>query len=405
MRYLFILLLCAVNTYSMDLINDEEEYHVLSKQLIKQTLNADGSFGKGNKDILTSLALLTFMANGETTTSRKYNRIVKNALSYLNLRSKEIVKKDDLHLSDVYVLWAVSESYAMTGVSLLEECSKELCKFVLDKYEIIKWTRENKKEYSHFAYILSNALAAVRNGGVELDKSIDFNVVMTKFLSNSRFIYPYTFRDRVYLRFIQEYWNIDDSEFDISTDVKDNYSKSEMAQVASLLKSLNGNSKERKAAFKESLKLPVELFPYLINELRESGIVELHEVSKDITSGVYYKSVPLDQDDLIQSLKDSPSDLLVATVYYFHRRGNDWKSWYRLIQENLNKYQVTQGEWSKKIDSPDYLDLSGWDKVLFNSCYASLNMVVNYEYLPGFKIPKVLKEVDVFDEEGLDLVE
>lgn len=383
----------------------EEESTILELDYLKKKQNKDGSFGSREKEVLTSLALLTFLSNGETPTSKKYGMSVKKAMQYLCELSKKIKGEDKLSVADLYVLWAVSESYAMTGVSLLETSTETLCKHVLKHYGKKTSFKLNKESYSHVSFILSNALYSAKVTGIDLLDGVDLKSMMISAIRNSKDMSPMNSRDKVIMRFIQLRWRIEDKEIYFFSDLKKDYTKKEQEVVEGLLLKLNGNSKERKIAFSNALELSLEVLPLLVNKLSESKVVELMEVSKDIKESVKLTAPLLNPYKVHAKLKDSHCDLLLASLVYFSQQGNDWKWWSRSLQKSLTSTQNVDGSWPEHIKTPKILNLKGSDRVLFNTCFGALNLTIYYRYLPGFNMPKVLRNHIIPEEEGLDLID
>ena len=80
----------------------------------------DGSWGTATSDAFTGLALLCFLANGETPTSKKYGQTVERAINWLAASKGD--GNADAHLySHSIKTYALCEAFAMTGNYNLEE--------------------------------------------------------------------------------------------------------------------------------------------------------------------------------------------------------------------------------------------------------------------------------------------
>ena len=115
--------------------------------------NPDGSWGKKHKAGLTGLALLTFLAHGETQTSKHFGKTVKTAILWL---AQDPVKRPKGHDAYDHAIktYALSEAYAMTGVSKIEpkmnECIRLLIKYQQKggPYDYSYSTNENRQDLS-----------------------------------------------------------------------------------------------------------------------------------------------------------------------------------------------------------------------------------------------------------------
>ena len=88
---------------------------------LQKVQNPDGSWGilKHSHYALTGLALLTFLAHGETQTSKQFGTTVRKAMEYL--ANLPLDKNAGSGYSHAIKTYAVCEAYAMTGVSILED--------------------------------------------------------------------------------------------------------------------------------------------------------------------------------------------------------------------------------------------------------------------------------------------
>ena len=87
--------------------------------------NPDGSWGQNDREGLSGLALLTFLAHGETTASEKYGQTVERGMRFLVARQNE--KGEFLRTEGaggVYghaiATYAISEAYGMTRIPSLK---------------------------------------------------------------------------------------------------------------------------------------------------------------------------------------------------------------------------------------------------------------------------------------------
>ena len=87
--------------------------------------NPDGSWGTNDKEAMAGLALLTYLAHGETTSSKEYGPTVERAIRYLVGRQNdagEFAKTDTTAgtYSQAICVYALSEAYGMTRIPSLK---------------------------------------------------------------------------------------------------------------------------------------------------------------------------------------------------------------------------------------------------------------------------------------------
>jgi hypothetical protein len=94
--------------------------------------NPDGSWGKGKGTVaaMTGLALLTFLAHGETPTSKHFGTTVKKAMQWLV--ADPVDTKSSHGYPHAIKTYALAEAYAMTGVSMLEDKMNVCVKVLID---------------------------------------------------------------------------------------------------------------------------------------------------------------------------------------------------------------------------------------------------------------------------------
>jgi len=87
--------------------------------------NKDGSWGTADQEAMTGLAILTFLAHGETTSSEPYGETVTQALQYLMARQNEAGEFDQVDTTggtyaQAICVYAMSEAYGMTRIPALK---------------------------------------------------------------------------------------------------------------------------------------------------------------------------------------------------------------------------------------------------------------------------------------------
>jgi hypothetical protein len=99
--------------------------------------NPDGSWGTHDKEAMTGLGILTFLAHGETTASEKYGPTVERAMRYLVARQNEngeFAKVDTTAgtYSQAICVYALSEAYGMTRIPSLKSVMERGVQVLID---------------------------------------------------------------------------------------------------------------------------------------------------------------------------------------------------------------------------------------------------------------------------------
>ena len=106
-------------------------------QWLRRNQNADGSWGTTHEEAMTGLGVLTFLAHGETTASRKYGATVASALRFLVARQNtkgEFVATDSNagSYAQAICVYAVSEAYHMTRIMELKSAMERGLQVLID---------------------------------------------------------------------------------------------------------------------------------------------------------------------------------------------------------------------------------------------------------------------------------
>jgi hypothetical protein len=132
--------------------------------------NPDGSWGTGAQPAYTGLALLTFLAHGETQASKNFGTTVRKAMQWLV--DDPIDTKSSHAYPHAIKTYALAEAYAMTGVSMLEDKMNACVKILIDgqqkggSYYYNYRTDESIQDLS-FAGWNYQALKAAKGAGCE----------------------------------------------------------------------------------------------------------------------------------------------------------------------------------------------------------------------------------------------
>jgi hypothetical protein len=130
---------------------------------MRLTQNKDGSWGNKEKIYCTSLGLLSCLAMGETTTSRAYGPMVLKALKLI-LKSKPA--KNDINI----YMWALAESYAMTGIPEIEQ---KIIKTQPLFEENMILVREHESDPHRF-FLQTSVLKSLYSAGIDNEETVKF---------------------------------------------------------------------------------------------------------------------------------------------------------------------------------------------------------------------------------------
>ena len=111
---------------------------------LKSRQNADGSWTqeKGHKALgVTGLALLTFLAHGESPSTLEYGRTVEQAMRWLLKQQNEQGEFSKNTYAHAIATYAMAESYAMTRIPILREPLDKAVAIIIDGLVVDKTKR------------------------------------------------------------------------------------------------------------------------------------------------------------------------------------------------------------------------------------------------------------------------
>ena len=325
----------------------------------------DGSWGTAAKPAFTGLALLTFLAHGETPTSKHFGKTVKKAMQWL--ASDPIDTNMNNGYPHAIKTYALAEAFAMTGVSLLEDAMNKSVRVLIDGQQEggcynYKYNRNEGRQDLSFAGWNYQALKAAYGAGCEekgLQEAIYKAIEWLK--ANS----------------------IDDAQFPYST--KNN-------------EPLTAKSRHTMRAVGV---LCLQLFG-------EGGAREIKDEINDIATG------DLGNLNWNNPPKESLYGWYYATQAMFQAGGAKWRPWNRKFQKEIGDAQHPEGYW---VYPGDYHGGNVGDDItqkVYATTLCALMLTVYYRYLPsskgavgnrGMKKAEEKKDMPVMEEEGLDLVD
>ena len=138
MRILLVMLLMSCHV----VFSQDKALGVNYKELwFLKHLNKDGSFGEKNKQIITSLVLLTLLEHGETTDSAVYGKVVKDAILFIQTESS----KEGPLLNSAFMLNALHRAYEMIGADSLKAPIVKLKLDIISKVKTDHWESKDNK--------------------------------------------------------------------------------------------------------------------------------------------------------------------------------------------------------------------------------------------------------------------
>ena len=326
---------------------------------LKKVQNANGSWGVKHQAAYTGLALLTFLAHGETTSSKEFGATVKKAMEWLANDKQDL--KSGKGYTHAIKAYALAEAYAMTGVSILEEAMNSSIRVIINGQQTAgcynyNYKKDNRADLS-FAGWNYQALKAAYGAGCEergLTEAIQKGV---KWLRETA-----AYRD-------------DGSSFPYSiTAGKGPRGKHTMRAVGCLCLQLFGEGNT----------------PEIADELLTISKRDLKKLSWQNPPG------------------ESLYGWYYATQVMFQKGGKSWKSWNRAFQKVLTNSQSPEGFWEYPGKwHGESSDLTT-DRV-YATTLCALMLTVYYRYLPSTK-GVISKNVEKkgkpeFEYIGIDLLE
>ena len=333
---------------------------------LKKVQKPDGSWGTAGKPAFTGLALLTFLAHGETPTSKHFGTTVKKAMQWL---ANDPIKKDYRNgYPHAIKTYALAEAYAMTGVSILEASMNKCVRVLIDGQQEggcynYKYSTNQARQDLSFAGWNYQALKAAYGAGCEEKGLHEAIYKAIEWLKNN---------------------SADDAKFPYST--KDNEPKTSKA----------------KHTMRAVGVLCLQLFGEGgANEIKD----DINVIGTTDLANLSWNNPP----------KESLYGWYYATQAMFQAGGAKWRPWNRKFQKEIGEAQHPEGYW---VYPGDYHGGNVGDDItqkVYATTLCALMLTVYYRYLPsskgaigdkgGMKKAEEKKKEEVMQEEGLDLVD
>lgn len=325
--------------------------------------NVNGSWGDDAKAGYSGLALLTFLAHGETPSSKRYGKTVKKAMKWL---IEDKIDKNSQHgYPHAIKTYALAEAFAMTGNTLLEARMNECVEVIVKgqqqggAFDYNYKPNENRQDLS-FSGWNYQALKAAYTAGCEvkgLQEAIYKSLEYLKLMGDSEKSYAYT--------------------------------------------TSNSNPDDAKGAGKWTMKA----VGTLCLQLLEPG---QHVMLKDELDSMLKEGVA--RFDWNKAPKRSLYGWYYETNAMFHAQGKYWRGWRKKFTEVLMENQHPEGYWVYPGDN--HLPGSELSKKVYATTLSALMLSVPFRYLPSSRVANAVdvkeaktKAEEVMREEGIDLIE
>jgi hypothetical protein len=329
---------------------------------LKNNQADDGSWGPNNREAMTGLAILTFLANGETPASEKYGPAVEKGIKYLVMLQEQNGSGKfaawnpggEGGMQEAYAhgiaTYAISEAYGLTRIPSLKKVMEDAVALIMSgqqpggswDYGYRKTSRRDASVAGWQVQALKAALiAGASNSG--LKDSIHLAVEEMKKSQNSETgMFPYSELDR---------------------------GKLSITAVSVLCLEMAGMGRD--PAVKRGL----------------------------------------------QALKDAdinwqkPMDWPMYSWYYitqakFHAGGGDWESWNQKFAREIVRNQNEDGSWTS---AGQYLAEDDHGKEVnhgqvYSTTLAALTLQVYYRFLPSYKPVEIEEEVKSKDDVVIEIM-
>ena len=352
---------------------------------LKSKQNENGSWGNQHQTAMTGLAILTYLAHGETPSldCPEFGETVQKGIKWLtdNVKENGVFKQVDHNLySQLIGAYALSESYAMTRVPAVKDAAEKAIRKVISgqqegggfDYKLDPNSERNDLSYSGWA---TQAIKAAHLAQLDIKKTLD-----------------------------------DGTEVDLLHDAYEKCKNGIRANAISGGESGFGytpDSKSHRGLTGVGVLCLQLLGDGNCSEVKNAlGFLDACTFSFDDWSNQPYNK------------GDNPSPIYYwyyITQAKFHTGGDRWKRWNAMFQkeliakQNVIKEAIADptgkmrdiGYWQSPSESESFRGGGGdalW-KDIMDTCLCTLQLEVYYRYLPSFQTPTVTDSKVVEEDE------
>lgn len=368
----------AISKYGGKISGASETSVNKALEWLKKTQNPNGSWAPDSQHAMTGLCLLTFLAHGEDTNSKKYGETIAKAIQFL---ADETMKRDVFSTNittDVYtngiVAYALSEAYGMTKLPLIKEpMEKCLRRAVKGQQRSGGYDYGYKKELRWDLSVSAWQYQALKAGYVAgadvkgLERAIEKGV---DFLQKVCYKRPRNATDRPF-------------GYEKPGEGSDG-----MQGAGTLCLQLLGEGNS--AAAKNGVKFIYDIIlnPKTLTKTHVHWDNVHFTIAGPYSNPLYY--------------------WYYCTQAMFHAGGSQWKDWHERFTPLAMKAQNPEGYWDSpgKLAPPSKDLPNGGSKGAYDRWYTTaltaLSLQVYYRYLPSYKLEKGKKEAEASELDKID---
>ncbi|MFA6816009.1 MAG: prenyltransferase/squalene oxidase repeat-containing protein [Lentisphaeria bacterium] len=331
---------------------------------LKKTQHPNGSWAPSYQQAMTGLALLAYLAHGETPASKEFGTTVQKAMQFLIDYMEQA--STDPHEHNPYttgiVTYALSEAYGLTKLPKLKTAMEKALKIIIDGQQKSGGYDYHYKQDARWDLSVAGwQIQAMKAGFVsganvpQLDKAIERSVHFLKLVCYNKNNTQYPF----------------------------GYSKP------------GGGSWGMQGAGALCLQL-----------LGEGHCRAVRHATKSIEKNHLEHVVWNDKDRKISVLSKNP----IYAWYYetqvmFHTGQSSWRKWNKMFSNMVLKTQVDDGSYDGHLcgywPCPPPSEPTGVEK-WYTTSLCALSLQVYYRYLPSYKMPKKMAETKPNELNKLD---
>ena len=327
---------------------------------LKKTQNPDGSWAPSQQHAMAGLALLTFLAHGETPLSEEFGQTVQRAMQYLAEYMDKLKTKTPESYGNAIIAYALSEAYGLTKVPSIKPAMEKALQILVDGQQTSGGYDYNYKKGArwdlsvacwNYQAMKAGYVAGADVSGLEqaMEKGLNFmrNVAFSK--TNNRFGYS-----------------------------SPGSGSDHLQGAGTLCLQLLGEAKCYEAKMGAKF-------------IREKCKVVWNDPKRKIEAG---HTNPL-------------YGWYYQTQAMFHEGKGSWKDWNSMFAPEMIKFQHREGYWECPNQVPGKF-VCNYDK-WYSTTLAALSLQVYYRYLPTYKMPKGIAKAEktmmekLDDDLGLDL--
>lgn len=306
---------------------------------LKNTQSSNGSWSKSQPDAMSGLALLAFLAHGETPLSEEFGPTVQRAMQYLTNRMMSVPDSQHTGLVRAYVngivSYSLSEAYGLTKIPFLKPAMEKGVGFIVrgQQKQTGGWDYRYNKGRRWDLSVAGWQVQAMKAGYVA---GADVPGLLDAIEHSIHFLKKVTYKD---------------GRFGYSSPGSGSWG---MQGAGTLCLQLigEGSSSEARAGVKN-----ISANDQVVWDDKKE-----HRGHSNPTYNWYYE-----------------------TQAMFHAGTSHWKKWNKVFSETLVRKQKSDGHWDcpGKVgkDTPEY---DPW----YTTCLCCLSLQVYYRYLPTYKMPK-----------------